>query len=139
MLSECACLNVRKAARVVTQRYDDALRPAGVRSTQLPLLATAALRGRINLAVLADEVVIDRTTLSRTLALLERKGWIRVSQGADRRTRDVRLTQRGWDVLQRAVPLWERVQAEIRNSLGGARFTRLVAGFRATVAAAKQD
>lgn len=137
MLSECACLNLRKAARAVTQQYDSTLRPAGVRSTQLPLLTAAALYGTINMTELAHEVVMDQTSLTRTLALLERRGWIRVAPGADRRTREARLTPRGRRVLERAVPLWEAAQAAVTKPLQRRQFRRLLSQLNAVLSAAQ--
>lgn len=137
MLSECACLNVRKAARAVTQRFDDALRPAGLRSTQLPLLAATALYGRINVSALAEEVVLDPTTLSRTLALLERRGWIGMSPGEDRRTREVHLTPDGSRVLERAIPLWEDAQAQVATPLQAQRLRRALLHLSAPVKAGR--
>lgn len=118
MLDECACLNVRKAARVLTQCYDRGLAASGIRSTQLPLLVTTALHERINVGELASEVLMDRTTVSRTLSLLERKGWVRVLPGADQRTREVELTTEGEGVLESAVTLWQRTQKEVERDLG---------------------
>lgn len=133
MTTQCACLNARKVARLLSQSYDAALRPVGIRSTQLPLLATIGLRGPLALTELADAVVIDRTTLTRSLALLERKGWVRTIAGADLRTREIRLTPRGQDVLRRAVPLWDNAQARATAILGEARAERLLADLATTV------
>ncbi len=86
MLRECVCLNLRKATRTVTKLYDEAYRPIGIRSTQLPLLVAAFLHSH-TVTSLADEVALDRTTLSRNLIPLERKGWIEIAPSDDRRTR----------------------------------------------------
>jgi DNA-binding MarR family transcriptional regulator len=132
MTSECACLNARKAARLLSQLYDAALRPAGVRATQLPLLATIALRGSLGVTELAEAVAIDRTTLTRSLGLLERKKWIRSAPGGDQRTRELSLTPRGQDVVRRAIPLWERAQAQVVATLGRAGAARIVGDFALT-------
>lgn len=129
MTSQCACLNARKAARLLSQLYDAMLRPAGVRSTQLPLLATIGLRGPLAVTELADAVAIDRTTLSRSLALLERNNWVRSAAGGDLRTREISLTPQGRDVVRRAIPLWEKAQGLVVAMLGDAGAERLVTDF----------
>ena len=63
----CACLNVRKAARAITQLFDEVLQPTGLRSTQFPLLVVVALLGEAPVTQLAEELVMDRTTLARNL------------------------------------------------------------------------
>jgi DNA-binding MarR family transcriptional regulator len=133
MTSECACLNARKAARLLSQLYDAALRPVGLRSTQLPLLATIGLRGSLTVTELAEAVVIDRTTLTRSLLPLEQHGWIRSTAGEDQRMREIRLTPRGREVLRRAIPLWQKAQTLVKTSLGGGLADRIVADFAATV------
>jgi DNA-binding MarR family transcriptional regulator len=133
MTSQCACLNARKAARRLSQLYDAALRPAGVRSTQLPLLATIGWRGPLAVTELADAVAMDRTTLTRSLALLERNRWLRSAAGGDLRTREISLTPLGREVVRRAIPLWEKAQAEVVALLGDGGTERLVAGFARAV------
>ena len=80
VLATCACLQLRKATRVVTQLYDGALRPIGLRSTQLPILVTLAAHGPLSMTDLAESLVLDRTTLIRTLRPLQRRGLIEVSR-----------------------------------------------------------
>jgi len=113
--------------------YDAALRPSGVRSTQLPLLATIGLRGPLTLTELADAVVIDRTTLTRSLVPLEEHGWVRSAAGDDLRMREVSLTPRGREVLRRAIPMWDKAQATVVALLGGGLADRLVADFATAV------
>lgn len=133
MTAICACLNARRLARLLTQLYDQTLRPAGIRSTQLPLLATIGSRGATTLTQLAEAVVMDRTTLTRSLTLLERKRWVKSSSGADLRTREVSLTPSGWAVLGQAIPLWDEAQARMAGVVGEAGAKRLLAHFASTV------
>ena len=91
----CVCYNLRKAARAVTRLYDDFLRPSGIRTTQVSLLMTAKLRGPVTLGQLAEMTVTERTTLTRNLTVLEKKGFIRIDQGNDRRERQVSITGPG--------------------------------------------
>src|SRR5438105_14434138 len=75
-LSPCVCNTLRMVTRVVTQLYDDVLRPSGLRVTQFTILATIARLGEANLKQLEDALAIDQTTLTRSLNLLERDGVI---------------------------------------------------------------
>src|SRR5437773_9661269 len=81
--------------RVVTQLYDDCLRPSGLRVTQFSILATIARLGEASLKQLEDELAIDQTTLTRSLGLLERGGVIERASHTDRRIKAMRLTARG--------------------------------------------
>ena len=70
-IHDCTCNNLRKAARAVTQYYDDALRPSGIRATQFSLLSAIKEFGTVSIGALAEESVMDRTTLTRNLKLLK--------------------------------------------------------------------
>ncbi len=129
----CACFNLRKATRMVTQLYDEALKPAGIRATQFMVLAATRSAGPISVNRLADRIVMDRTTLTRNLKPLEREGLIAVQPGDDLRVREVSLTAKGRKTLDRAYPLWKRVQARLREQLGDSRVDRLLVDLQATV------
>ena len=116
--SECTCFNLRKAARVVTQFYDDGMRPTGLRGTQFALLVHTYAMGPISLSKLADAMATDRTTLTRNLELLEKNALVRVEDGDDRRTRIVSITDDGRKRLARAFPYWKKTQDEIKKMMG---------------------
>jgi DNA-binding MarR family transcriptional regulator len=122
----CACYNLRRAARAITRLYDDFLRPGGLRTTQYSVLMAARLRGPVTLTKLAELTVTERTTLTRNLTILEKKGFILIEPGKDRRERQVTITEQGQEVLMAAVPLWEAAQAHIENGLGGDRMGSLL-------------
>lgn len=130
----CACFNIRKAARVVTQFYDEALRSQSLRATQFTLLVAIRIRGPVTVKYLAETTLTDRTTLTRNLRPLEKQGLIRIEAGKDRRERMVTLTERGHKALVRAIPLWERTQAQVARGLGQERFRRLLSDLSAMVA-----
>ena len=134
----CVCFNFRKAARAVTQLYDTALGPSGLRATQFSLLVALHLGGPVTISRLAREMVMDRTTLTRNLKPLEKHGLIEVVKGEDQRTRAVRLTTRGSEALATALPWWRRVQADVIDTMGESRWRRLMSGLAATVAAARR-
>lgn len=111
--ADCACRRLRQTARAVTQLYDEALRPAGLRITQFTLLVAVALSEPVRITQLADTLALDRTTLARDLKPLTGQGLVEVAAGDDRRTRVVRLTGQGRAAIGRAYPLWRRAQAQV--------------------------
>src|SRR5262245_25885936 len=120
-VSECAnclCLASRRAARALTRAYDRHLRAEGIRATQLSLLVVLALRGPTRMGLLADALGLERTTLTRNLALLEKRKWVRVRPGEDERARIAELTASGRRKAQTAVPAWREAQAAAFATLG---------------------
>ncbi|MCA9922583.1 MAG: winged helix-turn-helix transcriptional regulator [Anaerolineales bacterium] len=120
--ANCAAGNLRRTTRLVSQMYDEALRPVGLRGTQFMLLIALTQTGPVPISQLAEALAMDRTTLSRNLKPLEREGWVQTESGDDRRRRLVMLTGEGEDVLVQALPLWEGVQAQIVAGFGPERF-----------------
>lgn len=123
---ECTCFNLRKAARVVTQIFDNEMRPIELRATQFTLLALTFAYGPVTVTRLSEEMVADRTTLSRNLNPMEKSGLIRIDRGADRRTRIVNLTDKGRKKLEDAYPLWKKAQKAIKDTLGGEKWSSLI-------------
>ena len=134
----CACQNLRKAARAVTQRYDEVLRPTGLRATQLPILVALGGRGPLTVNSLAEVVGSDPTTVTRNLRPLEQRGLLRTMAGEDRREHIAMLTERGKNMLARAVPLWRAAQARMARDLGKQRLARLLADLEAAVGAVRE-
>ncbi len=134
-LRQCACLNLRQATRAVTQLYDDFLRPTGLRITQFSLLAVIKITGGASIGDLADAAVMDRTTLTRNLKLLETMKLIRSAEGDDARVRLVTLTKAGEARLAAAQPYWEKAQRHMTERLGRPELGRLLAGLSGAVAA----
>ena len=115
---QCFCLHLRRSARQVTQFYDGRLQPSGLRVTQFTLLATIERLRPRSQRPLAEMMGMDRTTLTRNLALLERDGYLKVEEAKqDRRERMIRLTKAGRDALAEAMPLWQLAQAEFKRRL----------------------
>ena len=133
----CACFNLRKAARAVTQLYDQALRPTGLRSTQFTLLIAIQVHGPVPMTRLADEVIIDRTTMTRNLAILDKEGLVSIRHGDDQRVREVSLTARGRRALADARPHWEQAQDMLSRRFGKGRLERLLEDLTETVDAAR--
>jgi DNA-binding MarR family transcriptional regulator len=124
---DCACFNLRKAARAVTQLYEAALAPSGMHATQFSVLVALAVADGAPLSRVAEGLVMDRTTLTRNLRPLARRGWVRIEAGEDRRERNLSLTRSGRAVLERALPLWQQAQARLHEVIGDARWARLLA------------
>jgi DNA-binding MarR family transcriptional regulator len=118
IVANCACLKVRMAARAVTRAYDTALRPVGLRATQLSILVAIAIDGAISIAALASFLGTDRTTLTRNLRPLENEGLVSVGPEGWRRSRTLEITKKGQWRLREALPLWERAQDALRQKLG---------------------
>lgn len=114
----CTCGELRKAARAVTMLYDNAVKSSGLQSTQFSLLHVISKSDSIRISELAATMGTDRTTLTRNLAILERDGLIKVSEGTDHRTRIVTATQKGRGAVVRAIPLWNEVQHKVKQKMG---------------------
>jgi DNA-binding MarR family transcriptional regulator len=134
--SFCACANLRKASRAVTQLYDESLQPTGLRATQFTLLVALSVTGSISITDLAQQLVIDRTTLTRNLTLLEHRGLVAIAKGDDQRTRLVTLTNQGREALMKSLPLWEQAQTRIVSGLGRAHWNTLLSGLSDVVSLA---
>ncbi len=115
---ECSCARLRRTTRAITQAYDRALKPAGVRVTQYSVLANLDGRDAISVGDLADRLVMDRTTLTRNLRPMAEAGWIAIAGGSDRRSREVRITATGRARLKEARPLWRAAERALREALG---------------------
>jgi DNA-binding MarR family transcriptional regulator len=122
----CVGFHTRRAARLVSQHYDRALAPAGLRVTQFSLLSAASLADGILLSDLAVLLATDRTSLTRALAPLERDGLLTSSPGTDRRKRIINLTDRGRRVLDEATPLWRGAQDALVSRIGEERWEHLM-------------
>ncbi|HEY5893919.1 MAG TPA: MarR family transcriptional regulator [Chthoniobacterales bacterium] len=116
---ECACLNLRKASRSVTQHYEAHFRGSGLRATQFTLLAILVQTGPMPMTQLARMLGMERTTLTRNLALLEQKGFIKLSGDDDARVRLVELTPGGKTAAGRGLVIWKRAQASVGTVLAG--------------------
>src|ERR1700736_2796508 len=116
----CACQNLRRVTRIVTRIYDQELRQAGLEITQFGLLTALAVTGEANQKRLSAGFAMDSTTLTRTLGLLLKQGWVRVRRGKDKRERLFRLTQAGKRQMAEAQRYWERAERRLRRELGDA-------------------
>lgn len=106
----CYCGSIRQASRIVTQLYDQELKPAGVKITQFGILRLLSVRPGLTTGAMADALVMDSTTLTRTLKIMHDNGWLDTRPGEDRRERHWHITPAGKERLDQAVPLWKQAQ-----------------------------
>ena len=119
---ECNCFAMRAAARHLSQSYDRFLASSGLRTTQFSILARLKRRGPLTINALAEDMVMDRTTLGRNILPLERDGLISIEPTAsDRRAKELRLTKAGEKRLQAALKRWSQAQARFETVFGAER------------------
>jgi DNA-binding MarR family transcriptional regulator len=118
----CTCGSLRKASRRISQFYDAALAPVGIRSTQFSILSEVergSIAGPVTMCELASAMVMDRSTLGHNLRPLEREDLIVLRQALhDRRKRYVELTRKGRTLLPRARRLWRRAESRFERIFG---------------------
>jgi DNA-binding MarR family transcriptional regulator len=124
----CLCDALRKATRAVTRMYDDALRPVGLRITQFSVLAHLAQHGEVRVRDLGAGLLLEETTLTRSLRPLEQQGWVQSRAGDDRREKYVSITRAGRAVLTEAVPLWREAQKQMNERLSATTWDSLFRG-----------
>jgi DNA-binding MarR family transcriptional regulator len=135
-LSECNCLAIRQAARHVTQFYDQLFAPVGLRATQFAILSRLRRQGPMPINTLAKLLVMDRTTLGRNILPLQRDGLIEiVASAADRRRRELRLTDAGQARHAAALGCWSQAQQRFETVFGSERAAALRTLLRDVVAA----
>jgi DNA-binding MarR family transcriptional regulator len=128
--ASCTCSRLRRANRAVTQFYDDALAPAGLRTTQFALLRTLDAGAAHTISSLAHAMLLDRTALSRNLDPLVERGLVEVRHGTDARTREVVLLPAGRTALAVAEPHWRAAEASLARRIGAQRLDALLGVLR---------
>lgn len=121
----CMCANLRRAARAVTQFYEAEMRPTKLSSSQFTILQTLSIAGDVTQGQLGDILTMDSTSLTRTLAIMCRHGWIEKRRGTDRREWRLRLSKAGEKQLNATLPSWEKAQSLLRQQLGRSQSSEL--------------
>ncbi len=116
--SGCIAGRLRLLNRVVTNLYDDALRPLGVKLSQGNVLAVTAQLGVARPAQVCEILQLDTSTLSRTVERMVAHGWLEIVPDQDARTQPFRLTEAGKGLMERAIPAWEEAQGRAKDLLG---------------------
>lgn len=125
MAVPCNYYALRQASRRVSQFYDQVLAPSGLRATQYMLLAEVGKLGPISLLPLAKHMIMDRATIGHNTRPLEASGYLTLTVGEDRRSREVSLTEAGRKILAAAQPLWQRAHAIFETEIGPAESAKL--------------
>jgi DNA-binding MarR family transcriptional regulator len=127
---QCLVLNARMAARAVTRLGDRRLRPFGVTAAQFNILGTLMKRPGRSISDIAHDLAMERTTLSRNLALLERRGLLRAAETDDGKARVYEIAEQGMEAFEKALPEWRKSQAELRETLREPDYQTILAGLR---------
>jgi DNA-binding MarR family transcriptional regulator len=128
--SQCLVLNTRMAARAVTRRADRKLRAFGVTAAQFTILTSLRDQPGRSVTEMANSLAMDRTTLSRNLDLLERKGCVATAHADHGNGRLCALTRQGAGLVERMVPVWRESQAELRETLSKPDFPSVIAALQ---------
>jgi len=115
---ECIAVRLRMLNRVVTNIYDDALRPLGVKVSQMNILVAAGRMGTARPAEVCERLHLDVSTLSRNVERMKARGWLEVIPDADGRAQPFQLTEQGRKLLQKAAPAWKKAQRQAKGLLG---------------------
>ena len=115
--SDCMCLSIRKASRNITQAYNDEFKGLGINITQFSVLAILAGTGKQTITRVAHQLGSERTTVTRAIAILEKKKLINIVLGADKRERLIAISKKGIEILDLARPHWKSAQLKIEHLL----------------------
>ncbi|MGV8854038.1 MAG: MarR family winged helix-turn-helix transcriptional regulator [Devosia sp.] len=126
----CVVLNARMAARAVTRLADANLRRYGITAAQFSILTSLLDHPGRSVTQMASAIAMDRSTLSRSLALLERNGLVTTAAAARGNGRVSALSEQGQQALDQAIPQWRQQQSELRAALDDPEFSTVIAALR---------
>jgi DNA-binding MarR family transcriptional regulator len=115
---ECIAVRLRMLNRIITNIYDDALRPLDLKVSQMNILVAAAKMGTARPAEVCEHLHLDVSTLSRNVERMKSRGWLEVVPDEDGRSQPFRLTPQGRRLLDKAVPAWSAAQKKVKTLLG---------------------
>jgi DNA-binding MarR family transcriptional regulator len=115
---ECIAVRLRMLNRIITNIYDDALRPLDLKVSQMNILVAAAKMGTARPAEVCEHLHLDVSTLSRNVVRMKARGWLEVVPDEDGRSQPFRLTPQGRRLLDKAVPAWSAAQQKVKTLLG---------------------
>jgi DNA-binding MarR family transcriptional regulator len=117
---ECVAVRLRMLNRVITNIYDDALRSLDLKVSQMNILVAAAKMGTVRPSEVCEYLHLDVSTLSRNVERMKARGWLEVVPDEDGRSQPFRLTPRGRELLEKAVPAWGGAQQRVKSLFGDA-------------------
>lgn len=116
--SECVAVRLRMLNRVITNIYDDALRPLDLKVSQMNILVATAKLGTARPIEVCEHLHLDVSTLSRNVERMKARGWLEVVPDEDGRSQPFRLTRQGRRLLEKAIPAWSEAQQQVKKVLG---------------------
>lgn len=123
----CACANLRKAARTVTQAYEKQMQPTGLKVTQYYMLVNIVRHKDISISKLGEIMLLDQTTITRNVNLLKESGYVNITRDKnDSRTKTIYITDIGLAKLEEATPIWLQIQKKVENGMGKAQYNNLL-------------
>jgi DNA-binding MarR family transcriptional regulator len=125
IVKTCIAVRLRLLNRVVTNFYDDALRPLGLKISQLNILVVTSKLELARPTQICEFLQLDTSTLSRNVERMRENGWLEVVPEEDARSQPFRLTREGKRLIGKAVPLWEQAQRQATELLGDEGITLL--------------
>lgn len=131
--TECTVFNLKRATRAVQSVFDEAFKSVGLEGTQYTVLSHIYVVEPISLTKLADLMDVDRTTLARNLAPLEKKGLIEIKPGNDKRAKVINTTEIGKEVISKALPIWRVTQEKMKNTLGAENWSLMISNLKGLV------
>lgn len=137
--NECTAFNLKRATRIVQALFDEAFKPVGLEGTQYTVLSHVYVAEPISLTKLADMMDVDRTTLARNLAPLEKKRLVEIKPGSDKRAKLITTTDKGKEILSNAMPLWAETQEKIKETLGVENWSSMISNLNGLVENLKES
>ena len=125
-VENCACFNVRRVSRVITQFFDAEVRRHGIRPTQTPILCALQAKRGWGMAQLSEWLGMERTTLVRNLRPLQRDGLVRASGGGRGGYVELAITEKGRRALAKMLPAWRSAQDKVVATLGKERWSAII-------------
>jgi DNA-binding MarR family transcriptional regulator len=116
VMQTCAANHTRRAARTITRAYDQALKPCGLKVTQFTILTALTKTSFDSISAMADQLALERSSLSRNLTRLEKQDLVRLTKSG--RSQTIEITDAGREKLEEAYPLWREAQDEVEEAIG---------------------
>ena len=120
----CTCAALRRASRAVSAHYESHFRGAEIRGTQFTVLSILAQAGPLSMTALSNHLGVERTTLTRNIALLVKRGLIAHTGTRDARVRLVEITRAGNRTLHTVLPRWVAAQDSVHTVLAGLKLPK---------------